>query len=75
MEWIEVPSEGLTLRDIRKITKRDQSESAAIRESVEAILQAEIGQVFKTVLTHAGVYKRDAEGMAAFDRFMDEIIK
>ncbi len=40
MEWIEVPSEGLTLRDIRKITKRDQSESAAIRESVEAILQA-----------------------------------
>lgn len=40
MEWIEVSSEGLTLRDIRKITKRDQSESAAIRESVEAILQA-----------------------------------
>lgn len=40
MEWIEVPSEGLTLRDIRKITKRDQSESAAIRESIEAILQA-----------------------------------
>lgn len=40
MEWIEVPSEGLTLRDIRKITKRDQSESAAIRESVEVILQA-----------------------------------
>ncbi len=40
MEWIEVPNKGLTLRDIRKITKRDQSESAAIRESVEAILQA-----------------------------------
>lgn len=40
MEWIEVPNDGLTLRDIRKITKRDQSESAAIRESVEAILQA-----------------------------------
>ena len=40
MEWIEVPDDGLTLRDIRKITKRDQSESAAIRESVEAILQA-----------------------------------
>ena len=40
MEWIEVPSEGLTLRDIRKITKRDQSESVAIRESVEVILQA-----------------------------------
>lgn len=40
MEWIEVPDDGLTLRDIRRITKRDQSESAAIRESVESILQA-----------------------------------
>ena len=40
MEWIEVPDDGLTLRDIRKITKRDQSESADIRASVEAILQA-----------------------------------
>ncbi|MBQ1889870.1 MAG: hypothetical protein II160_04125 [Selenomonas sp.] len=37
---------------------------------VESILQEEIGQVFKTVLMHAGVYKRDDEGMAAFDRFV-----
>ncbi len=40
MEWIEVPEAGLTLRDIRKITKRNQSESAAIRDRVEQILQA-----------------------------------
>lgn len=40
MKWIEVPNEGLTLREIRTITKRDQSESADIRASVEAILQA-----------------------------------
>lgn len=40
MEWIEVPEEGLTLRDIRRITKRSQEESADIRASVETILQA-----------------------------------
>lgn len=40
MEWIDVPTDGLTLREIRRITKRDQSESADIRASVEAILQA-----------------------------------
>lgn len=38
MEWIDVPSEGLTLRDIRRITKRDQVESEDIRKAVEAIL-------------------------------------
>ncbi|WP_301860168.1 histidinol dehydrogenase [uncultured Megasphaera sp.] len=40
MEWITVPEQGLTLRDIRRITKRNQSESAEIRKSVEDILQA-----------------------------------
>lgn len=38
MEWIDVPSKGLTLRDIRRITKRDQAESEDIRKAVEAIL-------------------------------------
>lgn len=38
MEWINVPDEGLTLRDIRRITKRDQAETAGIRESVEQII-------------------------------------
>jgi len=38
VEWIDAPSEGLTLRDIRRITKRDQAESEDIRKAVEAIL-------------------------------------
>lgn len=38
MEWIDVPSKGLTLRDIRRITKRNQAESEDIRKAVEAIL-------------------------------------
>ena len=43
------------------------------RDNVDAILKAEVGEVFKTVLEHAGVYKRTDEGFAAFDRFMAQI--
>lgn len=37
------------------------------------ILQAEIGRVFVRVLEDAGVYKRDAAGQAAFDRFIASV--
>ena len=37
--------------------------------NVDAILKEEIGIVFKKVLEDAGVFKRDAKGQAAFDRF------
>lgn len=40
MEWIEVPDDGLTLQEIRNITKRSQAENAGIRQSVEDILTA-----------------------------------
>ena len=39
-------------------------------ENIEQILQTEIGLSFKTVLKHAGVFKRDNEGKAAFRRFV-----
>lgn len=38
--------------------------------NVMKILQDEIGLVFSKVLEHAGVYKRDVKGQAAFDRFI-----
>lgn len=38
-------------------------------ENVDGILKEEIGIVFKKVLEDAGVFKRDAKGQAAFDRF------
>lgn len=38
-------------------------------DNVYAIIKEEIGIVFKKVLEDAGVFKRDAEGQAAFDRF------
>ena len=39
-------------------------------ENTEMILKMEVGKVFAKVLSHAGVYKRDAEGIAAFERFV-----
>lgn len=42
-------------------------------ENVMDILHEEVGKVFVTVLEHAGVYKRDDAGMAAFDKFVAQI--
>ncbi|EHG20407.1 galactose-1-phosphate uridylyltransferase [Selenomonas infelix ATCC 43532] len=41
--------------------------------NVDGILRDEIGKVFLEVLTHAGVFKRDTAGMAAFDRWIESI--
>lgn len=43
------------------------------RENIMEILHKEIGNVFMQVLEDAGVYKRDEEGQAAFDRFTASI--
>ena len=42
-------------------------------ENVDEILQYEVGQVFKKVLEHAGVYKRDENGKSAFMNFIKSI--
>ncbi|MDY6018016.1 MAG: UDP-glucose--hexose-1-phosphate uridylyltransferase [Oscillospiraceae bacterium] len=42
-------------------------------ENVMDILKAEVGKVFATVLEHAGVFKRDSEGMKAFERFINSV--
>lgn len=41
--------------------------------SVDDILKREVGLVFEKVLEHAGVFKCDADGRAAFRRFTDTI--
>ncbi len=43
-------------------------------ENAEPILREEVGKVFAKVLEHAGVYKCDAEGRAAFRRFTDSVM-
>lgn len=42
-------------------------------ENTTKILQKEIGIVFAKVLEHAGVYKRDENGKAGFDRFVSSL--
>jgi len=42
-------------------------------DNTEAILRQEVGVVFMKVLEHAGVFKRDAEGHAAFLRFAESV--
>ena len=42
-------------------------------ENAAEILRREVGEVFKTVLEHAGVFKRDGEGLTAFLRFTSSV--
>ena len=42
-------------------------------ENVDQILRDEVGKVFAQVLEHAGVYKRNEAGQAAFLRFVERI--
>ena len=46
---------------------------AITEENVNKIVQDEVGLVFATVLEHAGVYKRDEAGRAAFARFIESV--
>ena len=43
------------------------------QENISAVLKTEVGKVFAKVLGHAGVYKRTATGLAAFNRFIDYV--
>ena len=42
-------------------------------ENAESILRQEVGVVFSRVLEHAGVFKRDETGRAAFLRFVESV--
>ncbi len=42
-------------------------------ENAQEIIRKEIGIVFSKVLEHAGVFKRDPEGISAFGRFVSSI--
>ncbi len=42
-------------------------------ENIDGILHGEIGKSFLKALEHAGVFKRDENGIAGFDRFMKSL--
>ena len=44
-------------------------------DNTACILKMEVGKVFAQVLEHAGVFKRNPEGAAAFDRFVEFVNK
>lgn len=43
------------------------------KDNVDNIIQEKIGKVFMQVLTDAGVYKRNEQGMEAFDKFVASV--
>ena len=43
------------------------------KENIGKIIKDEIGLVFAKVLEHAGVYKRNDEGIAAFKKFAERV--
>lgn len=44
--------------------------SSIDKNNITDILNNEVGSIFMQVLVHAGVYKRNSIGLAAFDKFM-----
>ncbi|MBQ7783172.1 MAG: UDP-glucose--hexose-1-phosphate uridylyltransferase, partial [Oscillospiraceae bacterium] len=72
-------SGAAAVRNIPELEKHaDWAEEFAARREITAdnvrdVIRDEVGKVFAEVLEHAGVYKRNAEGMAAFDRFVDTL--
>lgn len=45
------------------------------KDNVTEILRLEIGKKFMTVLEHAGVYKKDIEGLKSFKKFIEVLNK
>ena len=43
------------------------------KENVDKILRDEVGKKFSIVLEHAGVFKRDEEGIKAFNKFINSL--
>lgn len=55
-------------------TKEIKAKYSDINENnIDKIIKDEIGLVFAKVLEHAGVYKRNPEGIAAFKRFAESV--
>ena len=72
-------AEGADIRAIPELEKHaDWAEELRgrytfTRDNAPGILEREVGAVFAQVLEHAGVYRRDAQGQAAFLRFLETV--
>ena len=75
--WLEgkdtLPSE-LEVHEVWYEGLRKKHEGLSGEDSVRKMLRDEVGHVFAQVLTDSGVYKRDTQGTAAFDRFVEHVL-
>ena len=79
----EKKGENITVIDIHDISVladyfiiadgNNASQVQAMADNVEEILQKEVGLEFARGLEHAGVFKTDAAGRAAFRRFVESL--
>ena len=76
-EWLSgkesLPSE-LEAHDVWYRGLRKKYEGLTGESEVRQMLRDEVGHVFAQVLTDSGVYKRDAQGIAAFDKFITNVL-
>ncbi len=75
--WLEnknsLPSE-LEIHEVWYKNLREKYSGLTDEEKVKTMLRDEVGHVFAQVLKDSGVYKRDSQGLAAFDRFAEKVL-
>ena len=76
--WLDgkdsLPSE-LEAHEVWYRSLRGKYDGLTGEEKVRKMLRDEVGHVFAQVLTDSGVYKRDVQGMAAFDKFIMGVLR
>ena len=75
--WLEnknsLPSE-LEIHEAWYKTLRAKYEGLTGEDKIKKMLRDEVGHVFAQVLRDSGVYKRDSQGLAAFDKFAEFVL-
>jgi len=57
----------------REWAEKIKQETTISQETVQTVIEQELGKVFVRVLEDAGVFKRNAAGRAGFNRFIEQL--
>ena len=75
--WLEnknsLPSE-LEAHEVWYKSLREKHSGLSGEDNVKKMLRDEVGHVFAQVLRDSGIYKRDSQGLAAFDKFAEKVL-
>ena len=77
-EWLaghERLPEDLQIHEAWYESLRRKYDGLTGEAEVKRMIRDEVGHVFKQVLTDSGVFKRDEQGLSAFDKFSQSVIK